>query len=328
MNTDIDRIIYKSLTNNANEKERDQLNRWLNASAQNRRVFQHLKKDWATRTPEPTLINEDEVLERIWNEGTDISSRSTSVISLLWKVAASLLVILTLGYLVFSIIDKQDRQKTDVVRKKIIKENPVGQKSKLFLPDGSIVWLNAASSIQYWDTFTDSSRIVVLEGEAYFEVAKDSLRSFIVETFGISTEALGTVFNINSYAEDLETKISLISGKVKVSSYDSSFFLNPGNAISFDNDTHTPKRYNFDISEVPAWKDGIFILKNAEFDEVITKLERWYGVHIHVEGPSPDDWQISGRFDNKYLVDVLELMQYSREFDFRLKNKDLYITIN
>jgi len=327
MNSDIDHLIFLNLSGTANKKEQGQLKEWMSESDQNRQTYHLLKKSWNIEITEPTLINEEEVFEKVWKEGVESKTHGAFISASFLKIAASLLIIFMLGYLVMFVVNKPKTQLVEVHKKTIRKENPNGQKSKLFLPDGTIVWLNAKSSIEFLESFTDSTRIVHLKGEAYFEVTKDKLRPFIVKTNNVSTEALGTVFNINSFENERDINVKLVSGKVNVTSNGKSFILNSGQAISVNRKTKSTNRYEFDNSDVAVWRNGVLIFKNASFDEVIHRLERWYGVSVHVTGPKPKDWQVSGKFDNKYLLEILSLIQYTRDFKFELNNKDLNIIL-
>ena len=328
---DIDRIIGLFLAGEASEEEVHQLQRWLKESAENRQVFEILKKNWPERTKEPVLVNEEEILERVWKAGTGATEKSKSHKAVYWaKIAASFLIAICVSYLIISLYNLSKMEEAGILKQPVIKENPAGQKSKIFLPDGTIVWLNAESTLLYQEEFTDSVRVVDLAGEAYFEVAEDSLRPFIVQSGGVSVEALGTTFNINFFPENLDIAVNLISGKVKVtvSESEKDIILNPGEGISFDRNDQRAVKYQFDIAAAAVWKDGILTFENDTFDQVVHKLERWYGVRIDVEGDLPGDWEFSGVFDNESLVHVLKVMQYARDFQFALKNKHVNIVFN
>lgn len=326
----IDHSIWRFLTGNGNsdDKEIEQINNWIERSDQNKKAFEIIKQNWRKRSNEPILINEDEAFDRIWARGTGQNRSFKKLPIHILKIAASILLIVTFSYFIFHYFDmsQQEVARVSAVAKElIVKENPAGQKSKLFLPDGTIIWLNAESSIQYTEDFSDSTRIVHLNGEAYFEVAKDSLRPFIVKTEKVCTQALGTIFNINSFAENEHININLISGKVKVNSVgsDQDIFLYPGEAVSYDRENQNVLKYHSDVSEVSSWKDGVLMFEDATFEQVVHQLKRWYGIEISVEGRPDKNWQFSGRFDNEYLINVLEVMKYNREFQYKLKNKDL-----
>lgn len=328
---DIDRIIGLFLAGEASEEEVHQLQRWLKESAENRQTFELLKQNWLDRTKEPVLVNEEEVFERVWKAATGAKTKSKPFgLAYLVKIAASLIMLICVSYLIILSLNLSEKEEAGILQQPVIKENPAGQKSKIFLPDGTIVWLNAESTLQYQEEFTELARVVDLSGEAYFEVAEDSARPFIVQSGDISVEALGTIFNVNFFPENLDIAVNLISGKVKVTASESKkdIVLNPGEGISFDRNDQQAVKYRFDVAKAAVWKDGILTFENDTFDQVVQKLERWYGVRIDVEGDLPRDWQFSGLFDNESLVHVLKVMQYARDFQFELKNKDVNIVFN
>lgn len=328
---DVDRIIGLFLAGKASKSEVDQLQKWIKASTENRQIFEIFKKNWNERTEEPILINEEEVFERVWKEGTGARVSPKPFGFAYWgKIAATFLIVVIVSYLMFLFQNKSGEETVGVMKQPVMKENPAGQKSRIFMPDGTIIWLNAESTLRYLEEFTDSVRVVNLDGEAYFEVAEDSLRPFIVQSGDIYTEALGTTFNINYFPENEDIAVNLISGKVKVTSSESEqdIILNPGEALSFDRNQQNSVKYKIDISKAAVWKDGILTFENATFEQIVQKLERWYGVRVNVEGDMPQDWQFSGWFDNESLVNVLKVMQYTRGFQFKLKNKHVNIVFN
>ena len=323
----IDQIIWQVLADKADKKDVDQLNQWLEQSDKNRQIFDVIKTNWNKRTKEPELINEDEVFDKVWQKGMgDSGERINKKLSKFLKIAASFLILITIGYFI-STYDYSMDEITQTSKSMVTKENPAGQKSKLFLPDGTIIWLNAESSVYYQDDFTDSVRLIQLTGEAYFEVAKDSLRPFIVQTENVFTEAIGTSFNINSYNENEHININLVSGKVQVNSngLKERIILKPGEAVRYNRQNQKIDKYHFEVSDIIAWKDGILIFEDASYSHVVQKLKRWYGVDIESVGTPKNNWQFSGRFYNEYLANVLEVMQYNRDFQYELKNKHLKI---
>jgi transmembrane sensor len=327
----IDHVMWKVLSDKAGKEEVDQLNQWLGQSDENRQIFEVIKNNWDKRTKEPTLVNEEEVFDRIWKKGTGNSGRMISFnFNSIAKVAASLLVLFTVGYFIHTNSNQPDNISVQAEKQLITKENPAGQKSKLFLPDGTTVWLNAESSVQYLENFTDSSRVVHLTGEAYFEVARDSIRPFVVQAENLFIHALGTSFNVNAFTENERVGINLISGKVEINSHQlkESIILNPGEALYFNVKNNVARKYKFNTLEAVAWIDGILVFEDDSFDKVIPILKRWYGIEIQVKGKPDTDWNFRGRFNNESLVNVLQVMQYNRDFKYELKGKYLKMIFN
>lgn len=208
---------------------------------------------------------------------------------------------------------------------------PRGRQFQLMLPDGSKVWLNAASSITYPVAFTGEQRQVTITGEAYFEVAKDAKRAFVVACNNMAVTVLGTHFNINAYADEESIKTTLLEGKVKVSAtqpqttnHKLQTVLSPGQQAELKAQQLT-KTNNVDVNRAVAWKNGAFDFSGQDFAASMRQLERWYDVKVVYDGPAP-----AGRLGGKIGRD-LTLMQVVKLLDgvvatFRLQNKELHVS--
>ncbi len=157
-----------------------------------------------------------------------------------------------------------------------------GQSYQVRLPDGSSVWLNAASSLTYTASLLNNGkRHVKLEGEAYFEIEKDKEHPFIVESRGQEVEVLGTHFNINSYNEEPATQTTLLEGKIKLSSGETQTILKPGNQVK--NYGSVIKVSNIDTESVVAWKNNEFVFEGQDFKAMMRAIGRWYDVEVIVD---------------------------------------------
>jgi transmembrane sensor len=210
---------------------------------------------------------------------------------------------------------------------------PKGGQYQLTLPDGTKVWLNAASSITYPAIFVGKERNVKIEGEVYFEVAKDRQKPFIVDIDGKSSvQVLGTSFNINSYENEADIKTTLVEGSVKVIQADQSAILQPGQqavALSSDQLTRTGSSNKLivnqaDLSKILAWKNGLFNFNGANLREVMRQLERWYDIKVQYEGPISNDVFKGKMYRNVNLSDVLEVLQ-RMGVKFRMEGKTVII---
>ncbi|MCC6288308.1 MAG: FecR domain-containing protein [Chitinophagaceae bacterium] len=157
--------------------------------------------------------------------------------------------------------------------------NPRGSKViQLTLSDGTKVWLNTESEIRYPVAFTGTSREVEMKGEAYFEVAKDAAKPFMVKSNGTTVEVTGTHFNINAYSDEASLNISLLEGGVKVSKGSNTVALTPGEQAQVNEkikiDAHA------DMEQVMAWKNGSFSFKGEDIYTTMRQLSRWYNVDI------------------------------------------------
>lgn len=257
------------------------------------------------KTPEPK--------ENIWDK-----------VNQLQRIAAILLVSFSLVWLTFP--DKVETPLESVAEEipKLQKTTAPGEKLQVTLPDGSRIWLNSVSKLEFPERFDSSERRVTLIGEGFFEVEKDANRPFRVETNGMVTTALGTSFNINNKSGN-KVMVSLLTGKVKVKATPGSedVFLNPGQELRFSSEEEKYQISRFNPEEVIAWRDGQIVFKDASLTEVVKILEDWYGVAIHLENPRGVDWKYSGEYRHQTLANVLNSMSYIQKFNYTINGKNV-----
>jgi transmembrane sensor len=159
-----------------------------------------------------------------------------------------------------------------------------GRQWQLTLGDGSKVWLNAASSIRYPVTFTGATRQVEISGEAYFEIAKNPAKPFIVKTAGQEIRVLGTRFNVNSYSDEPDARITLLEGSVKITGANQSVIIRPGEQARQAQTGGPTVISGVDLVETMAWKDGVFRFRDATIEPLMRQIARWYDVEINYQG--------------------------------------------
>ena len=218
-----------------------------------------------------------------------------------------------------------DEQVISKVPSLVTKSTEAGQKLTVHLADGSVAVLNANSSISYPKQFVDSTRSIEMSGEVYFDVARDPKKPFVVHTSQLSTTALGTSFNIEALSGQ-NHQVSLVTGKVEVKSLadDATEILNPGQAISFDGQKLI--KLSFDPETKVLWKDGVIYFNSTPLDKAFSVLENWYNVKIEIVGDNQTKGRlISGKFDNDYLVNVLNSLSYAQNFEYTVDQKRVTI---
>jgi ferric-dicitrate binding protein FerR (iron transport regulator) len=229
------------------------------------------------------------------------------------------LIVSILGYINYPFASEQL-----FVVKEATKITEPGQKLSFHLNDGSRVILNAGSKLIYPETFNEQERIVHLEGEAFFEVSKDSLRPFRVITGSVVTTALGTSFNINSFSINKEIEVALVTGKVMVTEDKNSteaVFLMPGEMATYHKGDDSLSKSIYNFKEEISWKDGVLYFKDAGYSEIVRKLELWYGVDI-VENRIPEKtWNFTGTFEDENLVNILNSLQFGHGFKYEIIGK-------
>lgn len=268
-------------------------------------ILQHKKQ----RISEPTFENR-----------TRKSDHRRSISRVLFVAFVSLIV-----FLAVDVVRKNGEPKVEIAENAphwITKYNPRGQKSKIHLPDGSTIIINADSEIKYSSDFGVNNREIHLTGESFFEVAPDSLLPFRVFTGNIVTTALGTSFNIQSYTPD-KVNVQLATGKVEVvNELDENqlIFLQPGEQVtSIGSQKFIKGRFNPKKSFL--WKSGVLLFDKVSLSEFILTLERWYGVDIDLKHTPGQELKISGEFKDTYLENVLESIGYAYGFNYRIDQK-------
>jgi ferric-dicitrate binding protein FerR (iron transport regulator) len=169
---------------------------------------------------------------------------------------------------------------------------PKGRQFSLVLPDGSRVWLNAASSLRYPVVFTGKNRMVEVKGEAYFEVAASSMPFRVKVNNETEVQVLGTHFNINSYEDETNISTTLLEGAVRVVNNEKSALLKPGQQALVPGKYQAGGKIGIvekaDLGKVMAWKNGVFNFQDAKLAQVMRQLERWYDIEVVYEGTVPE----------------------------------------
>jgi ferric-dicitrate binding protein FerR (iron transport regulator) len=198
---------------------------------------------------------------------------------------------------------------------------PKGRQFQLVLPDGSKVWLNAASGITYPTAFTGTERKVSITGEAYFEVTKNPAQPFKVSIDENNTvEVIGTHFNINAYKDEGYITTTLLEGKVKLAQT----ILQPGEQAIVTSDASITINHSSDLEQVMAWKNGIFYFRNAGLELVMKQLERWYNIEVQYKGKIPA-YKINGKMDRGLrLQEVLDFLE-KMEVKYKLNGRTITI---
>ena len=204
-------------------------------------------------------------------------------------------------------------------------ENPRGKKSNITLPDGSLVILNSGSEIKYPQFFSANQRLVELKGEAFFEVKRDEKRPFIIQTERMTTEVLGTSFNIKAYTEGENHNVAVVSGSVKVSNKFGNAKVLSANEMGLVLKDNSISKISFDLLKVTGWKDGKISFNRASFPEIQEQLSAWYGVDFIQGKGFKMDSVYTGAFENESLRNIMEGISYSSGFRYRIAGKQVFV---
>jgi ferric-dicitrate binding protein FerR (iron transport regulator) len=209
---------------------------------------------------------------------------------------------------------------------------PRGGQYRIILPDGSKVWLNAASSLRFPAAFTGSERTVELTGEAYFEIAKNAGKPFHVKvpsggTAGgsMDVEVLGTSFNVMAYTNEEKIHTTLLEGKVKVKQGAMAENLTPGRQAIVDQNTQAMEVSDANIEQAVAWKDGLFRFKETDIRELMRQVERWYDVDV-VYRTDRGDQDFTGVVSrNKNVSTLLQMLELTGTVHFKIEGKRIIV---
>ncbi|MEH0152529.1 FecR domain-containing protein [Limibacter armeniacum] len=196
------------------------------------------------------------------------------------------------------------------------------------LADGSIVTLKAGSTLKYPAVYTNNKRNVELVGEAYFDIAKDPKRPFTVFAGNVETVVHGTQFNVAAYATDEDVKVSLVEGSVSVKSDQVDVKLVPGKQFIYNRSTKAEQIVDFDPEKELLWMQKIIVFDKSSLNDVVTELERWYGVKVTLIGSqNKNDAQFTGKFDTSSLNNILDNICFSLNAKYEVNGKEVKIIL-
>jgi ferric-dicitrate binding protein FerR (iron transport regulator) len=353
-------IIIRVLKCEASDDDKQKLTNWLAQGQENIEIFKQSESVWnALEIVKMGKEYDSGKAFRSFKE--QVSNRlKTSrriglykIIDTYIRVAAVLVILIGIGRLFIKPIDKRIQSDTSLFE--II--SPRGSKTQVLLPDGSKVWLNSESKIQYFNNFNQSGREVFLEGEGYFEVKKNPDKPFIVTASDIRIKALGTIFNIKAYPEEKTIETTLVEGKLEVESGISGKVnklatLEPNQKVTFfKKNEAVPEQKNIeekkkvenallvksgldkiisnekvDPSLITSWKNNILYFDNENFQDLALKLERRFGVTIHFENENLKQMRFTGKFRDIIIEQVLEALQFASPFYYRFDDNNIYLS--
>ena len=201
---------------------------------------------------------------------------------------------------------------------------PAGGQYQVILPDGTKVWLNAATTIKYPPSFTGNERKVELKGEAYFEVAKNERKPFKVLLADSTVVAvMGTHFNINAYKNEKEQQVTLLEGSVTVSNAINFTKLEPGTQALIKNKLITKDKV-LDAEEITGWKDGLFVFHDAPIESIMMQIERWYDAKIIYKANIKQLFNAT-ILRKEPLTKVLMLLELNGYVHFKTENNTIYV---
>lgn len=364
-------LFMKKLTGELSDSEARELNHMLSSQPGLHDELQVLETVWSNNNTKTDLQEQDfdKLVARMHEQGIafDVPSLSAtpeaSALLVPFKKPARLLAwMVGAAAVLVSLFWLFSERKEGLTESSLVSEtNQVstrpGSRTKIQLPDGTQVWLNADSRLTYGNDFGINSREVNLTGEAYFDVVSNKKIPFYIHTSSIKVKVTGTAFNVRAYPSEARTETSLIHGKVEVTlnnNPEKTYYLRPREKLIVSDNMVNDSYSNADgvmakqariaktvqlpmlkklaynaIDSIPvetAWVNNKLAFTDESFREVADKMERWYGLQIVFDSPELEGIRFTGRFENESVSDALEAMRYAAKFKFLLSGNTIIIS--
>ena len=329
----IDEFIATYLTEGLDKNALAELKAWIAASPENEDYFIQQREVWfsAVSREAASKYNKDKAFDTFKNrigsrKQVEKAPRQEFRLSAVWRYAAIIAVILAVGC--FSYWQGGVNVKDTFAD--ISVEAPLGSRTKLYLPDGTLVWLNAGSRMTYSQGFGVDNRKVELEGEGYFEVQRNEKLPFFVKTKDLQLQVLGTKFNFRDYPEDHEVVVSLLEGKVGLSNLlkkEKEAFLAPDERAILNKANGLMTVETVTASNASQWTDGYLFFDEELLPDIVKELERSYNVNIHIANDSLNKFRFYGNFVRREqsIQEVLDALASTEKIQYKIEERNITI---
>jgi len=325
-------LIVPFLEKNLDEEELIVLKNWMNESYENRKLFDQYNEVWQLSN---VVFNQGQynteagwdTLQKTIAKSSTITKNKVRLVKtdqiVFWKVA-SVAAMLVAALFIGLFIHKEEKSTNNQI---VTVQSPRGEKSKIILADGTVVWLNSESQLTYSNDFDSDLRIVTLSGEGYFDVKKDPDRLFIVRTTNAAIEVYGTRFNVSSYPDEQQTETTLEEGKIGVYIVGKSnpVIVNPGQRFIVNKHTGETTLKQVDTDLYTSWKENKLRFDNALFGDVVKKLERWYDVKIFLDKDLVYSERYTMCIKTESLREVLKRIKLTTPMSFKIDEEKVFI---
>ena len=320
------------LTNSLTPEETQSLQEWLNASEENRKYFSDMQEVWiaASDETEDSSFNKDKAYQLFLKQigatpQQGINQRKAFQLRPWMYAAAMIIVVFICGTIAF-------QSGKSVIRNPLTQisiEAPYGSKTKLYLPDGTLVWLNAGSKMSYAQDFGINERTLNLTGEAYFEVTKNKHIPFKVHTEELDVKVLGTKFNFRNYKDDLEAKVCLLEGKVALNTREKETILHPDQQALLDKKTGKLSVSGTKAAYSAEWTNDRLYFDEVLLSDIIKELERSYDVKITVADDTLNTIRFYGNFRKREqsIQEIMDVLSSTDKMTYTMNGKNIVITL-
>ncbi len=303
-------LVIRYISGLASEEEKKEVLDWIELSDENKKLYSELKNYWVFEK----MRSFDNTNEKA------VPNKKVYWIKTVYRIAAILILAFSVfgAYYLYTTNNKDHQMQAMATFEYVVN---TGVKGIVNLPDGSKVWLNSSSSIKCPEKFGTDKREIELEGEGYFKIAHDKNWPMYVKTSkGITIKVTGTEFNLSSYSNDDKLIVTLVSGKISLlnDKDEKEINVNPSEEVVITGSNISKLNKNANVEYNTAWKNGLLLFDNTPMDEVIKKMERWYGVSVNVEDPSILEYRFTANFKSESISQVLDILKLSSNIQYQI----------
>lgn len=328
----MENIILRYLNNEADAGEKSQLLDWLKEDESNKKVFLDTCNIWlASGNIQISEEEQNNAFERLSAsidsyEKENRQNKSAFRIPLRRAVAVAAIFIIAFSIAGFLVGKRYSAPNTESL---IVNNIVIGQDKKeiVTLPDGTSVWINSNSKLTYPDRFLGDTRLVRLEGEAFFNVTKDENKPFIVESEDMKVKVLGTEFDFKNYKNQKNIETSLLSGEVEVffENVKESIILKPSQRITFNKDSKTFDIKDFDVTQQTIWINNELTFSNERLSDILTKIGYWYGTEVICEGNINPDQKLSFTIRNESKEELFKTISLIAPIRYEISEEKIVV---
>ncbi len=331
----ITEIITKYFQDTATKEEEAELLEWVEESEENKQLFATLKNTWVISSLANTTQDKEALHQKfnvLLQKIEDHSEVESSVLNYkknhsIRKIAR-LAAVIVVTACITTILSYQLWNKAKPISYNQL-EVPCGQQAKLTLSDGTKIWLNSKSKLIYPDHFSSSSREVELHGEGYFEVTHNQKNPFIVKTSTLKVKVLGTSFNVTSYDNDKDIKVTLVKGSISILDSKSNLEIRkikPNEMATYSKENHQLFIEGVETNLYSSWRKGQFKFRKLSFEEISKQLSRNYNVTIILHNKELKATTFNGSFYNyEPLEQILKVLQTNTPFNYKIQKDTIII---
>jgi transmembrane sensor len=314
----IHKLIVRLLAGEATTEEKHFIDDWLNQHSDNKKLFNELREIWLVTGIETNAdeYKVDEAIREFLFKTRFLTANTSHRYGITRILQYAAILILALAIPVTYWFARESKPAEDSFTTIIC---PFGDKTNIYLPDSSQVWLNSGSKLTFSNNFTTGSRSLFLEGEAYFTVRKDEKNPFVIKTSALSVEVLGTEFNLKAYPDEAHAMVTLVTGSLMVKNNLHSSMVVPGQRLIYETESHEVTIENLsDLAPETEWINGRMVFRNQSLEELELKLERWFDVEIEFADELVKSRRFSGTLERESILEVISYFGISQYVDYRI----------